>query len=559
MSEDPGSIVYITETKNKAAVFSRERMDSMIRDNDFLRWVIEEVKVKKSDAILMKKYLGGIMNLAGATSASDITSLSRRYLHMDEVDQWKLEVGVMGDPFETAKNITAAFPNRKIIVTSTPGEENVSRIWPVLEDSDKRHYFVPCPDCGTFQILKWGGPDKQFGIKYDNHDPNTVYYLCENPKCKAHIPPKEHFWLLTNGHWEKTKPEKINKPGFHIMKLYTTNEWETLVEEWLKAIEFKKRGDYTKLKTFITQSLAELYKPNYDMPKEEDLLSKVEPYFLPGKEILPEKVCFITAYVDVQDSWLHYSVEGWGIGEENWLLYRRKIEGNPALQFVWNELDLELFKPFAHPLGVNLFINAFGVDTGGHNTDQAYEFIKGRITRRLPSGAVQKGIATKGYNTPGKPIAPKDPSFKNKANIPLYFVGTDTAKDVIFKRLELDCEKSYPGISDNEPKAGLLHFNQYYCDHEYFEELTSEKYIVRLQNGIHVPAWELLPGRRNEDLDCKVGNLAVLRIVKANLPKIMESMKQIVEQLKQGSLFDKQQQSEPANSNRRNFATDWNK
>jgi phage terminase large subunit GpA-like protein len=53
-----------------------------------------------------------------------------------------------------------------------------------------------------------------------------------------------------------------------------------------------------------------------------------------------------------------------------------------------------------------------------------------------------------------------------------------------------------------------------YTDRDYFEQLTSENRIVKQVGGRLVSRYELMPNRRNEVLDCEVGNLVALRLWK---------------------------------------------
>ena len=54
-----------------------------------------------------------------------------------------------------AKKRTVTFWNRKIVLVSTPTNKGASRIETAYEESDQRQYRVPCPDCGTGQVLTW--------------------------------------------------------------------------------------------------------------------------------------------------------------------------------------------------------------------------------------------------------------------------------------------------------------------------------------------------------------------------------------------------------------------
>lgn len=540
MAKRPGPILHVMDTIINCTKYSRERLDSMIRDNNFLTSIVQEVKPKKADTILMKKFVNGILKLVGANSPSGLIFTTIKDLLLDEVDSYRISTGEMGDPVELAIKRTTEFEDRQIIIASSPGNEITSRIKAEWDQSDQRYFYVPCPSCDEYQKLEWGGKDKDFGIKWENNDPTTAYYLCA--KCKEKIYNRQKYWMNSHGEWKKTFPEVINHPGFHINRLYSpssTTSWDKLVKDFLIAQRFSKMGDNERLQVHVNTVLAEWWTPKYNIPKNEKLLSRIENYFSTANPNIAGKVCYITAFVDVQPTWLELKVKGWGIGEESWLLERKIIEGNTGHDYVWNELDRQLIKPFPHPLGLNLYISAIGVDTG-FNSDKAYAFVKDRLVRKLNNGVVQKFFATKGWNSPWKPITDYKPRMNNKGGIPLYMIGTDSAKEVIYNRLSIDNEE--------QSAPGYMHFNLY-ADPDYFQGLLSE--ALEIDRVTKIPKWVKV-FERNEPLDCEVGNLFLLRLTRANLLKIMENLTAIAEKQKEGTLFDKKQ-----NDNYQRPSTNW--
>ena len=76
----------------------------------------------------------------------------------DEVDGYPSGgAGVEGDQIALGIKRSETFWNRKIALGSTPTVKGTSRIEKAYEESDQRRYYVPCPHCGEFQVLEWGG------------------------------------------------------------------------------------------------------------------------------------------------------------------------------------------------------------------------------------------------------------------------------------------------------------------------------------------------------------------------------------------------------------------
>ena len=202
----------------------------------------------------------------------------------------------------------------------------------------------------------------------------------------------------------------------------------------------------------------------------------------------------LTAGVDVQDDRLEIEIDGWGVDEESWVIDYKILTGEPALPGLWTELDEYLKKRFKHPSGLFLGVTASGIDTGGHHSQKVYDFVRGRHMRRI--------FAMKGSSIGGKPVAPRKPTYNNKGRIPLYIIGTSNAKDIIYSRLR---------ITNASP--GYMHFDGRFCDEEYFNQLTSNKKVKR-KKGYE---YELLPGKRDEVLDCRVYSYAALKIYNRDL------------------------------------------
>ena len=142
-----------------------------------------------------------------------------------------------------------------------------------------------------------------------------------------------------------------------------------------------------------------------------------------------------------------------------------------------------------------------GVDTGGHFTQEAYNYCRERKSQGV--------VALKGSSTRAAPVLNKgkrvDVSKSGKTikgGVMLYLVGTDTLKRTIYARLKH--EGSGPGV---------IHFGSGTTD-EYLRGLTCERLVPRSVKGFQVSTWEKPAGARNEPLDLFVYCLAVLELLK---------------------------------------------
>jgi phage terminase large subunit GpA-like protein len=242
------------------------------------------------------------------------------------------------------------------------------------------------------------------------------------------------------------------------------------------------------------------------------LLSRAEAY----EASVPGGACFLTMGVDTQDDRLEALVVGWGPGEESWLVDRQRLEGDTTQPGPWAALDELLARQYLHANGRRMPISATCLDTAGHRTTQAYDYV---LKHR--QAALRKIFATIGRNGQRPIVSSPSPRTWGKGSRPvdLYTIGVDAAKSLIQTRLGLVApEAERPG------GPGFVHLpDQDWVDDEFAAQLTSERLMTKYTKGIAVQVWKQIRPR-NEMLDCAVLALAALRLSRVDLTLLAERM-----------------------------------
>jgi phage terminase large subunit GpA-like protein len=483
----PGPMLLVQPTVDTAKRFSKQRLAPMIEETPRLRDKIAESRSRDSgNTVQVKEFQGGTLVITGANSAVSLRSMPARYLFLDEIDAYPSDVDGEGDPIQLAEKRTTTFARRKVYMCSTPTLKDTSRIEREFLNSDQRRYFVPCPDCGHKQFLRW----QQF--KWDEGAPASVRYACED--CGVLIEERHKTTMLAEGEWRPTAEGDGRTAGFHLPSFYSPigwKSWADIVREFLDA-----KNDPALLKTFVNTVLGETWEDEYSNKLgAEDLRKRVE-FYEPG--VVPARGLIVTAGVDVQDNRLAIVLRAWGHGEESWLISHEEIYGDPAQPQLWQQLDVILNKPLRHGISEPIKISAMAVDSGGHFTHEVYAFCRDR--RR------QGVLAIKGQSVKNKPAIGKgstvDLNYRGKVikgGAEVYPVGTDTIKSTIYGRLKF-----------TEEGDGFYHFGAE-ASQAYFDQLTSEKQITRYVKGFPIREWVKKPGARNEALDCEVYAYAALQ------------------------------------------------
>ncbi len=514
IDQDASPILVVQPTLQMGQAFSKDRLSAMIRDTEKLKDKVKDARSRDSGNTTMhKKFAGGHITIVGSNSASGLASRPIRILLMDEVDRYELSAGSEGSPIALAVARTKTFWNRKIFMCSTPTIKGLSAIESAFEESDKRYYYVPCPECEHKQVLKWKN------VVWEEDKPETAAYACE--ECGSVIEESKKQWMLKHGEWRATSESK-NTAGFHISELYSV--WSTWSQMATNFLEAKKNPE--TLKTYLNTSLAESWEEQGDAVEYDTLLQRRLSY---DKTTVPEDVLVITAGVDTQKDRLECQLVGWGKNYEAWVLDYKIFWGDPNAFNVWQDLDVYLKKRYKTETNRIIPISCACLDSGGHHTNMVYQFTKPRQARRI--------FAIKGLSQAGKPIANR-PTFVGKNKAVLYGVGTDTAKESIFARLSTD------------PESTTLHFPND-VDEEYFKQLTAEKRVTKWIRGKKSLVWKQIRPR-NEALDTLVYNFAAIYILNPNFDVIEQKI--LVNESKTQQNTQKKTRK---GINRKNFATSW--
>ena len=202
----PAPMMAVQPTIDMGKRWSRQRFNPMVEDMPVLREKVASARSRDSGTtMLLKEFDGGILIISGANSASSLRSMPVRFLFLDEVDGYPLDVDGEGDPVELAINRTKTFGRKKIFMPSTPTTADVSRIEKEFMAGDQRYYHVPCPHCDEYQKIEWRNIRWQ---KEPEHRPETAVLACIH--CGSEIEEHHKTQMLARGKWIPANPNAQN-------------------------------------------------------------------------------------------------------------------------------------------------------------------------------------------------------------------------------------------------------------------------------------------------------------------------------------------------------------
>lgn len=425
--------------------------------------------------LLSRKFSGGSLKLVAAKSPRNLRRHAAKILLLDEIDAF--EVGQEGDPIELAIMRTLTFRDRKILAGSTPIFDH-GAICKLYAKSDMRIFEVPCPECQEFNEIQW------VNIIWDEGKPETAAYAC--PHCGSLISERYKASMVSKGRWRSTAPEVKGHAGFRINALVSPHHnaaWAKLAAEFLQA-----KNDPATLQTFTNLVLGQPWLEQGEELDENDLRNRCEPF---GLKAIPPESLIVTVGVDCQDDRLELVFVGHS-RTEAFILGHSVIWGAIDANETWLELDDALKSTWQHPKGGTLRVDAAVIDSGdGGHRDFVHNYTRPRIGKRIVSG---KGVA--GFSR----------AFIERSsakNAPLFLVGVDAIKSQLFARLT---------------RPGVIRFSAD-LHPVFFEQLTSERRVLRYVKGAPQHRFERVGGKRAETLDATVYALAARNLVNADLDR----------------------------------------
>ena len=105
------------------------------------------------NTLLSRRFPGGSLKVVAAKAPRNLRRHNVRILFIDEADG--MEATAEGSPIMLAERRTLSFPDRKIILGSTPVHDETSNVLRAYAQSDRRIFEVPCPECGAMYRNHW--------------------------------------------------------------------------------------------------------------------------------------------------------------------------------------------------------------------------------------------------------------------------------------------------------------------------------------------------------------------------------------------------------------------
>lgn len=544
---DPGDMLIVQMTQDKAREYSKQRIDRAIRNSP--RLLAMRSAMARDDNLHDKQFRNGMWVRIAWPTATNMASTSYRYTFGTDYDRWADDIDGEGDGFTLMGKRTTTFLSRGMTaIESSPGRPITDPYWTpatlheappvtgvlgIYNRSDRRRWYWSCPHCQEHFEAAPG--IKLFGLPSDDELLEDIrslnidrfardYARIPCPSCGVVIKSDERAGMQRKGLWLREglaidrkrrisgNPRTSPIAGFWlggVAAAYTS--WELLVTKHLQALlDYDLTGSELSMQTTVNTDQGMPYKSRHltEAGQGDTLEARLEP--LLERFIVVPEARFLVASVDVQGGKnARFVVEVHGIGEhqEQWLVDRFAITHSkrPGLGEEYAPLDPASYPEDWDLLTEKVILATFRtehddqemrvkltvVDTGGEDgvTNNAYAWYR-RLRKRGLTRQVRlvKGASTKAdWHIRETLVGGR----QGHGDIPLFLLEPNKFKDMV-----------HAGLQRGLPGPGYYHFPPPrhpdknpggWLPQAFFDELEAE---VRNANGV----WEQIK-KRNETFD----------------------------------------------------------
>lgn len=459
--QNPASMLALFPGEKEAGKWVRGVLNPMLRSTRELKAILppgrKRSRTEDDSTIKEKHFPGGVLYTGSGNIANDLAQITVRYGLMDDADRIPANIPGEGDPAELLIGRTTIDPLRKVLIVSSPTDEDNSRVNRYWEASTQDRWYMPCPRCSAMQVLTFDN------LEWPDGKPTLAVYRCEH--CEATIEHHQKTGMLSAGEWRPTHPERENEvKGFHTNGLMTPIglgfTWAEHAAAWDRA-----RGKPEKVRVFYNTRRGEVVKSEKVRLAWEAIAARREPYSV---LTIPPGYVLLTAGVDIQANRIEAGIVGWARGERAAVIDHTVFWGDPTRPEVWQMLDAYASKSIVNSFGIEMRISAMAVDSGNWQ----HEVLNFTRERRARNIFATKGSSVRSRQPIGRPtlVDHNRRGHIEKRGAEQYQLGVTVIKRTLYARLAADAEAL--------PSERLVRFPADLPD-EFFRQLAAERYDER--------------------------------------------------------------------------------
>jgi len=532
IQDDPCGIVAVLPSHEEAMKYSEVKIENMINASPGLARCVFSGHGKSGSKVMRKRFKGGYLQFASATASKNLQMLTFGLAVNEEVSEWPRKAGDRGDPHEQvrARGITYGSKFKEVNI-STPAKSGTCKQTELFMLGTQRYLFWQCVHCGDWYHLRFehmeryqgraivNAPccgtitehkDKAAMAKTARFIPLFVSEYPDNPLPFATTTDEDGQtklidWVIRDADIDTAYSRRLE--GRDESYRY----WQAMVplpdQTWIQILDKydAAEGDPEKLATFSQQTLGEAFELATKRPKWKKLLelkggaprAKTAPIH---RRRIPNWAGFVTMSADLQGIHGEWAAYAHGPNGMVACIDHGIIAIDPLQDAFWTELRVVFGTRWESDHMRPQVAIRYGVDTGGKQTQTAYDFIRSNPDVHGIMG--MKGASAR-FNRPWQ---------RKKAGRIKTADGRDTEQRVellqinthLYKKLfYVALNNSIEAFANEELTKGAHFFFHPETDEAFFKQVTAE-YLYE-DKAKDIEKWVAVPGQSsNEQLDLAV-------------------------------------------------------
>lgn len=486
---EPCDVFLIEPTDANLTDFNGEKFQRVLDGTPALRAKIKPQTARsgKGSTTYIKRFAGGSILMAIATSTADLRGKTRKKVIKDEASEYPDDLDGQGSPHSMIAGAYESFlasGDWKEASISTPVIKGACYIDAQFEAGDQRYWHVDCPGCGEPFVFRFDRKQFVFNDTY----PHDAHYV--TACCGSVITCLEAKELVRKGRWIATAPGPGKHRSYHFDALSSPFvPWDTIAKRFIDA-----KDKPSELKAFDNLTLGLAHEVKGDAPDHVRLMERREDY---AQGTIPPRGLLLVAGADVQHTGIWLEVVAFAQDRQSWCVDRTFLEGDTTdpERGAFVELTAWYDRAFPDAFGAQRQIDALAVDAGdGGRANQVYAWSRGRHRAFAVKG--MPGWTHPAIGTPTK-VSINLKGKKIKGGATLWPVGTWSLKAEFYANLRKEGRKA--GQEADPP--GYCHFATW-LDEPYFRQITAEYLKTVTFRGRSTRIWQ--ESGPNHLLDCRV-------------------------------------------------------
>jgi phage terminase large subunit GpA-like protein len=378
-----GDMLYYFPDDGMAEKWSKTKLEDVIRANDFLRDALENRK-RSDDNVTFKKTIVGALLIKGGKSGSKYRMDTGNFIVADDFADFPLNVGATTSGKAANKKTGEGAADKlledrgsgtgesaKIFINSSPKSENECPAWRSYQQTNKHHFFVKCPKCGTEQA--WEFENVVIPHVKDTYVLTEEPWIeCQNKECDHRVYQDDKYTIMQTGIWKptvETRDEFTN--GYRLPSVYSLLGYplRKMAQDWLDACKsFDETGDESEKIRHRNSKQARPWKRKVGKSVNHSALYKT----MENLEPLPENCVILSCGFDVQENpgRVEGQVNGFGPNNDRFIIDHQIFGGDPKIKpglegSPWNAVsDFILNKRYLNSFGQQQPIYCAAIDLG---------------------------------------------------------------------------------------------------------------------------------------------------------------------------------------------------